>query len=63
MMTYNDSMAPMVTVVRDFHGVLSKYTDFVLKDIAQKYNLDYKELVDKYIVPASRQAKSIAKKA
>lgn len=48
----------MVSVVRDFHTVLAKYTDFVVKDIAQKYGLDYKELCERYIAKCSRSIRT-----
>lgn len=44
----------MMSVVREFHNVLSKYTDFVLKDISQKYQLDYQEMSERYISKCSR---------
>lgn len=47
-------------VVRDFHTTLSRYTDFVIRDIAQKHNLDYKEMADRYIVKCSRSIRSKA---
>lgn len=53
-------MLNVMGVVRDFHTVLSRYTDFVIRDISQKYNLDYKEMSDKYIVKCSRSIRSKA---
>jgi hypothetical protein len=46
----------MLSVVRDFHNVMAKYTDFVIKDIAQKYQLDYAQLSDRYIARCNRAA-------
>ncbi len=53
-------MLNVMGVVRDFHTTLSRYTDFVIRDISQKYNLDYKEMADKYIVKCSRSIRSKA---
>lgn len=47
-------MSLMTGAVRDFHNVISKYTDFVIMDVSQKYNIDYKELSDRYIAKCSR---------
>ncbi len=54
------SQLNVMGVVRDFHTVISRYTDFVIKDISQKYNLDYKEMADRYIVKCSRSIRSKA---
>ena len=48
----------MLGAVKDFHGIVAKYTDFVIKDVAQKYNLDYKELCERYIAKCSRSVRS-----
>jgi SOS response regulatory protein OraA/RecX len=47
-------MALMLSSVREFHNVMAKYTDFVIRDISQKYDIDYNELAAKYIAKCSR---------
>jgi hypothetical protein len=34
--------------------MLVRYTDFILKDLAKEFKLDYNELADKYIVKSFR---------
>lgn len=39
---------------KDFHNMLVKYTEFILKDIAKEFKLDYSDLTDKYVVKCFR---------
>lgn len=39
---------------KEFHNMLVKYTEFILKDIAKEFNINYADLSDRYIVKCFR---------
>ena len=58
---HSQTQSILLSTSKDFHNVLVKYTDFIIRDIAEHFKLNYTELNEKYIVrsfraPASRRS-------
>lgn len=53
----------MLSTSKDFHNVLVRYTDFIIRDVAEKFGLDYAEMNERYIVKSFKKVGRAAAKS
>lgn len=47
------------STTKDFHYMLMKYTDFIIRDVAKTFDIDYKELAERYLVRTTNRSSSM----